>query len=96
MPTLRVVLICVVWACAAAGPAQARIPQHICRGEVHARGEAWGFQGTGVGCHFMRRWTGAFLQHGREPSGWRCLDLGDSGHCRRHHHTTFFEFYAMD
>ena len=59
-------------------------------------GEPWGVQGSGVRCNFMRFWTHRWLDHGGEPKGWSCLDLGDGGQCGKRHAKPYFEYYAMD
>jgi hypothetical protein len=94
---VRALAACCTLAVLAGGvDAQARGVEHYCRGEVQARGEAYGFLGSGVRCPFMRRATARWLHSQRAPRHWRCLDAGDGGDCHSLRSTAKFEYYAMD
>jgi hypothetical protein len=79
-----------------AGAAPTPMPEHFCNRPVVSRGLAYGVDGSGVRCNFMRFWTARWLDHRGEPRGWNCIDLGEGGDCQKRHAKAFFEYYAFD
>jgi hypothetical protein len=98
LPTalLAAVVALIVAVTPGAGAAPTPIPEHFCQKVVLSHGQGYGVDGSGVRCNFMLFWTDRFLDHGGEPRGWNCVDLGDGGGCDKRRSKAFFEYYALD
>ena len=63
-----------------------------CPHTVAVKGDHWQYQGTGVSCKFMKKWTRSWIRDAKAPKGCTCTSGGQNGLCDKKRGKATFVF----